>query len=263
MPAYVLRPGWETGPDGTPYEDVPDVAIDRDGNVLVLVRKPRAAVHVFTREHEHVATWGHDTLSADPHGITVAPDGTVYVVDRGADAVLHHTATGRLLRTLSGRFAMPTALAVAPDGDLFVSDGYRHTVVHRFAPDGTHRRTWGEFDIPHHVAFDAAGRLWVADREHHRIQAFTVDGALVETIPAHRPCAVLPHAGGLLVAELGATVSAIQDGSRTPVIEGLTAAHGLALDDRGAVYVAEVTDAFTRGQAPAGTPALRKYELSR
>ena len=175
----------------------------------------------------------------------------------------------------SGRpFNMPTDIAESPaSGDLFISDGYRNSAVHRFSADGRHILSWGrpgtrpgQFNIPHNIGVGSDGRVYVADRENHRIQVFDEDGAYLDQINnLHRPCALYAHPKEALlfvgelpsrirtnqdVPNIGACVSILTlDGDSVARIGGrfagedpgeFVAPHGVAVDSKGAIYVAEV-----------------------
>ena len=194
-------------------------------------------------------------------------------------------------------FNRPTNLAVAPNGDLYVTDGYGNARVHQFAADGTLIRSWGapgggrgEFRIPHGICILADGRVLVADRENDRIQVFDLDGGFLEEwLDIQRPTqlAIGPdgliyvselwwqkgqrsHRLGEIAADRYGRVSAIRSdgtvvgrwGGSPPGTPGaFTAPHGIAVDSRGDVYVAEVTYTIgvATGRIPAGAaPTLQK-----
>jgi DNA-binding beta-propeller fold protein YncE len=185
-------------------------------------------------------------------------------------------------------FNRPTNLAVAPDGELYVADGYGNARVHRFAADGRLIGSWGEpgggpgaFRIPHGICVLGDGRVLVADRENDRIQLFDAEGRyLTEWRDIQRPTQLVLAPDGLLyVAELwwrrgqrshrfgaidadrygrvsvldtGGRVLARYGGTAPGTPGGFTAPHGIAVDSRGDVYVAEVT--YTFGIAPGVIP---------
>jgi DNA-binding beta-propeller fold protein YncE len=194
-------------------------------------------------------------------------------------------------------FNRPTNLAVAPTGDLYVTDGYGNARVHQFSSDGRLIRSWGEpgggpseFRIPHGICILADGRVLVADRENDRIQLFDPDGRyLDEWRDVQRPTQLCVGPDGLIyVAELWwrkgqrshrfgeitadrygrvsalgpqGTAVARWGGSAPGTPGGFTAPHGIAVDSRGDVYVAEVT--YTFGVEPGlvaagGAPTLQK-----
>jgi DNA-binding beta-propeller fold protein YncE len=139
-----------------------------------------------------------------PHGLSVDPDGNIWVTDGvGKDGKGHQaikfSPDGKELMRLgkagvagSGpdEFNAPSAVLVAPNGDIFVADGHggnTNARIVKFAPDGKFIMTWGhkgsapgEFDIPHALAMDSRGRLFVADRNNNRIQIFDQDGHFLD-----------------------------------------------------------------------------------
>lgn len=230
--SYDVIAGWERLPGGLQRGDVTGIGVDSRDRVLSLTRQD-ARVMVFDREGAFQLAWGEDILSQRPHGLTVAPDDTVYVVDEGRHAIRHFTAEGELLRTIGtpdvasdtgydgktlasierggGPFNRPTNIAVAPSGDLYVSDGYGNARVHRFDADGELVQSWGEpgdgpgeLHVSHGVAVTADGRVVVADRENERLQFFTADGEFLEQwTDVQRPTNIaIDAAGRLHVAEL-------------------------------------------------------------
>jgi sugar lactone lactonase YvrE len=184
-------------------------------------------------------------------------------------------------------FNRPTNLAVAPNGDLYVSDGYGNARVHRFSSTGKLLASWGEpgtapgqFMLPHGIAVDANGNVFVCDRESDRIQVFSAEGRFVREITeVQRPTQVVLARGLMYVSELvwragqrsfrhgpiqrdlpsrvsvldvnGTVLTRI--GGPDPCAPGsFCAAHGLAVDSHGDLYVAEVTN--TIGVKPGLVP---------
>lgn len=177
-------------------------------------------------------------LSARPHGITVAPDGTVAIVDGDWHIVRTFSADGELLRTIGRKndpadtgmatehpvpgwtatvtraarpFNRPTKAAFAADGSMYVTDGYGNARVHHFDPEGRLIRSWGEpgigpgqFKLPHAVIVRRDGNILVADREADRLQLFTPEGQWLASFDdVRRPTGLveLPD-GRLVVCEL-------------------------------------------------------------
>jgi DNA-binding beta-propeller fold protein YncE len=192
--------------------------------------------------------------------------------DTGATSVDYRT----ILRA-GPPFHYPTNLALAPDGEVYVSDGYGNARVHKFSSGGRLLLSWGEpgsgpgqFRVPHGIAVDRQGTVYVADRENSRIQLFTPDGLyLSEWTDVARPCQVfIDGEGNVYVAELGfragmwpGTTAPTADapggrlsifdrhgelrtrwgGGRNPCDPGdFFAPHGIWVDSRGDIYVAEV-----------------------
>lgn len=147
---YRALTDWERLPAGWSYADVAGVAVDAQDRVYVLNRGqsplgPEHPIIVFEPDGTFLRAFG-DGLFTFAHGITVGPDGAVYVADAGDHTVRKFDASGALILTLgephrpSGTgyvgddyrtirrggppFNRPTRLALGADGDLFVSDGY-------------------------------------------------------------------------------------------------------------------------------------------
>ncbi len=237
VPDLIAMPRWECRPDGLTYGDAADVAVDAESRVYVLTRMD-ASVVVYDADGTYLSQWGVGEFSTRPHGVTLAPDGTVYIVDEGDCSVRHFTSDGRplgsvgpggaksdtgvdwTLPTFRERMASvdggppfnhPTRVAIAPHGDLFVSDGYGNARIHHFTADGELVHSWGrggsgpgEFRIVHALAITDDGRVLVADRENDRIQVFSLDGTFIEAwLDVQRPTAIVIDAAGLIyVAEL-------------------------------------------------------------
>jgi DNA-binding beta-propeller fold protein YncE len=205
---YEVVEGWEQLPQGFTHQDVVGVAVDARDRLFVLTRG-QARVIIYNQDGSFAGSWGEGLFTERTHGLTIAPDGSLYVVDEGKHVVRKFTPEGELLGTIGtegvasdtgydGRtldsiarggppFNKPTNLAVAPSGDLYVSDGYGNARVHRFSADGELIQSWGEpgngpgqFHLSHGVAVAPDGRVFVADRENDRLQIFSPDGEYLD-----------------------------------------------------------------------------------
>jgi len=244
----------------------PVIVFDREGNVLDSWGEDLI-------KHAHGITIGPD----DSVWLTDDGDHTVRKFTPEGKLLLTLGEPGRPAPAQSGQpFNRPTHVALCPrTGDIYVSDGYGNSRVHKFDPAGRHLLSWGEpgtdpgcFNIPHNIATDAEGLVYVADRENHRIQVFDPRGRYLGQLQnLHRPCALcfVPGNGGRLyvgelptqlavnaeVPNIGARVSVLtlrgdllgRVGDRFPGERPgqFVAPHGVALDSRGDLYVAEVS----------------------
>ena len=178
---------------GWVYKEATAVAVDSKDQVYVFNRGTCPMI-VFDTEGNVVRTWGTGIFK-NPHGVTVAPDDTLFCVDNGDSTIRKFTPDGRLLMTLgtpnapsppmSGiPFCIPTHVAVDKrTGEFYVADGYGNARVHKYTPDGQFLFSWGEsgtgpgqFNIAHNIVVDADGWVYVADRENHRVQIFSSKG---------------------------------------------------------------------------------------
>jgi len=231
MPAFRVLEGWGRLPEGWRYVEAAGVAVDSKDNVYVFNRGEHPLI-VFDREGNFLRSWG-EGLVGRAHGITIGPDGEVWLTDDGNHTIRKFTPEGRLLLTIgdpdkpatlqSGKpFNRPTHVALSPlTGDLFISDGYGNSRVHKYDPKGRHLFSWGEpgtdpgcFNLPHNIATDAEGLVYVADRENHRVQVFDAEGRyLAQLNNLHRPCGLLidrREGGTIYVGELGSDLAVNQ-----------------------------------------------------
>jgi DNA-binding beta-propeller fold protein YncE len=218
---------WGRLPDGWSFVEATSVAVDAKDNVHVFNRGEHPVI-VFDREGKFLRSWGEGVFRR-AHGITIGPDGTLWLTDDLHHTVRQFTPEGKLLLTLGdpdkpstlhgGKpFNRPTHVALCPkNGDIYVSDGYGNSRVHKYDPKGRLLFSWGEpgtdagcFNIPHNIATDAAGLVYVADRENHRVQIFDDKGKyLAQLQNLYRPCGLFSDRrnGGLLyVGELPAAL---------------------------------------------------------
>lgn len=170
-------------------------------------------------------------------------------------------------------FNQPTAAVLSPkSGDIYVSDGYRQTRTHRFSTDGELKTSWGsgewreydfaifghdpvpgtgpgEFKLPHGITVDSNDRVYVMDRENHRIQLFDADGQYESEWAIRSPNKAVIDENNVMHSASGGQVwlttldgehmgSWGQRGSEPWEFTG--GAHGLSIDSRGDVYVAQV-----------------------
>lgn len=165
-----------------------------------------------------------------------------------------------------GPFNMPTGIAAGRNGELFVSDGYGNRQVHRFAPDGTLEKSWGrgglgpgEFGPVHSVTVDGTDRVIICDRENNRVQLFDYDGGFVgEWGSLYGPADATVGPDGLVyVVEQGDSIAGRMNyqpnGISILTMAGevvghwyedtagsMVGGHGLALDSKGNVFVADL-----------------------
>jgi NHL repeat len=270
---------------------VPVVVFDSEGNYLS--SWGRGDYHA---PHAVAIDADDNVLLVDTGGSYLGEGGHVFEKRTlGGELLLRIGSQGKCSERYSGApFNGPTDVAEHPrTRDLFITDGYGNSRVHRYSPDGEYIASWGElgsdpgqFDIPHGIAFIDDDHLAVCDRENFRVQIFTTDGEVVEQWFAHRPGAIRAADGLLYLAELGPVAfqwklpnlgcririlgpdgrDIARFGNARPGTgpDQFIAPHGLGIDSRGSVYVAEVSKTwlgFVGDEVPPGSEvvSLRKW----
>jgi streptogramin lyase len=182
------------------------------------------------------------------------------------------------------QFNMPSDVLVAPNGDIFVADGHGsqgNNRIVKYDRNGNFIKTWGvtgaekgEFRDPHALAMDSEGKLYVGDRGNSRIQIFDQEGEWIATWTQFgRPSGLFIDKNDILYSadseshvpwsgnwgwkrgiRIGSTNDAwvvffIPDPGQPGLDGSTTAAEGVAVDDDGNIYGAEV-----------GPKQLVKYE---
>jgi sugar lactone lactonase YvrE len=184
-----------------------------------------------------------ETRFADPFGVAVAADGSVYVADAGEANRIRKVSPEGVVTTLAGGregfadgagaaavFNTPSALALDAAGNLYVADTGNNR-VRKVTPEGVVTTLAGDgeagfldgpaaqarFDSPVGLTVDKDGNVYVADTYNDRLRLITKEG-VVKT---------LAGSGGPGNAD-GVSISASFD---TPC--------GVAVSDAGDVYVAD------------------------
>ena len=185
---------WGNLPEGWFYKEATSVDIDSEDNVYVFNRGNHPMI-VFNTDGEVLRSWGEGQFT-NPHGVTVAPDDTLWLVDNHEHSIGHYTPEGKLISTLaeknkqSPKFSGkpvngPTRVAIDPrNEEVLVADGYGNARVHRYSPDGKKLLSSfgepgtdpGQFVIVHDIAVDKDGWIFIGDRENRRIQIFSPEG---------------------------------------------------------------------------------------
>ena len=266
--------GWGAGPAGRVFGGVtPAVATDSKDRVYIARREP-AAILVYGREGDFVASWGEDVLQ-NPHSVWFNEKDELYVCDVEDHTVRKFDTEGRTLQTLgtAGQaggpgepFNQPTWAVEAPWGEIYVSDGYGQFRVHRFTADGRLLHSWGEegtgpgqFGLPHCLRVDSRGRVLVLDRSNRRLQIFDAEGVYMGEWPDLDGPNDLYIDGedNVYIAEGNFRISVFDLDGKLLARWGEPGEgagqfadhpHGLWLDSRGDLYVAEVATLHNRLQ---------------
>jgi DNA-binding beta-propeller fold protein YncE len=131
-----------------------------------------------------------------PTGLSVAPNGNLYVADTHYHRVVVFSHDGRLIDEFgkfgqeNGCFIYPTDVAFSPDGRIFVSEYGGNDRISVFTGQGdflycfgTPGNGVGQLARPAALCVDPARKcLYVADACNHRVAIYDLDGKLVEYI---------------------------------------------------------------------------------
>jgi hypothetical protein len=243
------------------------MTMDADGNLWVTDVNDAETILGMSAGNAKGVLMGQEALKLSPDGKILMMLGREGVAGSPPDA-----------------FDRPTSVAVAPNGDIFVSDGhapnkYNTARIVKFSKDGRFIKSWGrlgsapgEFDEPHDIYIGGSrGWVYVADRKNNRIQIFDQEGNFIaawkqfgqpssvfvgkdDTIYVGAsfpdPSAKKNELRGIVIGNAidGSLKAFIPDPADLDKIVNGTSASGIAADDLGSVYAADV-----------GAHNLRKY----
>ncbi len=247
---------------------------DKDGNML-----KRWGAGMFVWPHGIDVDDDGNVWIADARG---EGDRGHQVIKFSSDGdVLMRLGTAGVAGRTQSTFDQPNDVLVAPNGDIFVGDGppgNGNNRIVKFSSDGTYLMEWGEtgsapgqFRTPHALAMDSQGLLYVGDRSNRRIQVFEQDGTFVRDFYNFGRASGVAIDGddniyvadsesnyrrnggykrGIRVANISdlRIFAFIPDPEPNQDNSGTSAAEGVAVDNEGNVYGAEV-----------GPRALRKH----
>ena len=252
--------------------------------VFRLTRKPPPTPRDWRAHVTTVAGDGSPKTLADPFGVAVAEDGTIYVSDAGDNNRILKIAPDGIVTTLAGAnegfadgtgaqasFNTPSSLAIDGDGNLYVADTANNRirkvtpegVVSTIAGDGTAGYVDGpaaqtRFNGPIGVAVDNQGNVYVADTYNDRVRKISSNGE-VTTVAAgitfDTPCGIVVTTdGSVIVADTGNNQlrKIAPDGSDINSIE-LSRPVGLAITHDDYLYVTELDRSRVLQIAPDGS----------
>ncbi len=196
----------------------------------------------------------------DPHGIAVAPDGSIFIADTNNNRIVHLKVDGSFIKafgnvSLSAQtpaspatLNQPWGIAISPDGQwVYVTDTWNHRVA-KYTADGTPVTAWGHsaegtsqdpFGLygPRGIAVDAKGNVLVVDTGNKRV--------------------IIYDGNGQYISQFGS--AGLQPGQFDEPV-------GIALDSQGNVYIADTWNQRVQVFAPSPdgktyTP-LRQWNIS-
>ena len=233
--------------------------IDPAGNLWVTDVNDAATVLGMSAKNADGVVMGQEVMKLSPDGKILMMLGKEGVAGNGPDT-----------------FDRPTGVAIAPNGDIFVTDGHNPNAhksarVVKFSKDGRFIKTWGhegsapgEFHDPHDIFIGGSrNRVYIADRLNKRIQIFDQDGKFIaawtqfgtpsslfvgkdDTIYVGAafadPAAKKGELRGIVVGDAinGSLKAFIPDPADLDKLERGSSASGIAADDAGNIYAADV-----------------------
>lgn len=219
--------GTLTRPDTSPGSRIPVyIAIDPVTSQVYVSDRWSASIEIYGGDGKYVGTFAPDPAIPDwqPLGLAFDATGRLYVGDVGSTPhrILVFDSDRKLVRTVgvAQDLNFPNGLAVDALGNIAIADGNNGRVV-IIGPDdkvvGTIGRGFapGEFALPRGMAIDTTGRMFVTDTTGHVVQMYRLNAGT----GAPSWVAAVGHEGR-------------DDG-------GFEFPHGLAVDGRGRIYVAD------------------------
>ncbi len=182
---------WPELPQPWYFDEPRDVAIDSEGNLLV-VDTDLNRIQKFSPDGVFIVKWGSQGLSEGqfqyPRGIATDDYGNIYVADSTNNRIQKFDLEGAFIiswgnrGTKDGEFNEPRGIATDKHGNVYVADTYNNR-IQKFGTDGKFLKKWGSegsgdgaFDHPEAIATDGNANVYVVDTLANRIQKFNSEG---------------------------------------------------------------------------------------
>jgi DNA-binding beta-propeller fold protein YncE/ABC-type Fe3+ transport system permease subunit len=202
------------------------IASDPQRGRLFIIDKT-ARVQRYNLDGEPELEWSMPKFDfGKPVGVSVAPDGRVFVADTHNYRIMVFDPDGNELQRFgsygygSGQFIYPTDIAFGADGRIYVAEYGGNDRIQVFSPEGEFLFLFGEMgeepgqlNRPQSIAFNLdRDELFIANSCNHQITVFDPEGALIRSfgVPGHGAGELLyPHGldflpdGSIIVAEFG------------------------------------------------------------
>jgi peptidylamidoglycolate lyase len=265
-------------------------AWEKAGNKMGVDARWEHNILIYNRKGDLVDSWMQwDAMMQRPHFVAISPYDAqkhVWIVDDHKHIVYEFSNDGKTKIRSWGTYGVPgddathfnrpTFIDWFPDGSFVVADGYNGTRVVKFDKDGKYQTAWGMkgsngsdvrpnyFNNVHGVAVDPkTRRVYVNDRGNHRAQIFDENGKFVDQFKfGDNPSDVhLFHIfdGFLWAADRGTNKIIKYDmngnfmyawGTWGDFPGGMWGVHGMAVDQEGNFYVAEVDNGGAQKYVP-------------
>ena len=169
------------------------IAAEPSGCVFIVDKDAR--IQRFSPEGVFETFWRTPKYAAGkPVGLSVHPDGRLFVADTHYNRVLVYDRDGALLDSFGseglgdGQFQLPTDVAFDAEGFIYVGEYNGNDRITKWTADlkfagiiGDHPINGERLRRPAGLAIDREQTLWVADACNHRIIRFSLDGEVLTT----------------------------------------------------------------------------------
>ena len=139
---------------------------------------------MFTLQGRHVRTIDRGSATFRPQGITISPDGCIYVGDGASHCVCVFDVNGKFLFSFGSGgsgdecFASPRDLCFASDGFLYITDR-NNSRIYAYNKDGNFIRKFTTAYMPYCIEATDCGHLIVSSFVSHKVMIYTTGGDLV------------------------------------------------------------------------------------
>ena len=162
---------------------LPGVTFYDKENILVS-DTDNSNIKMFTIQGRHVRTIDRGSTTFEPYGITISPDGHIYVCDGAYYCVCIFNVNGKFLFSFGSRgsgdkcFRYPSDLCFASDGFLYITDvdNRRICVYHK---DGKFIRKFTTTYKPTGINAIDCGHVIVSSALSDKVMIYTTEGRLV------------------------------------------------------------------------------------
>ena len=144
-------------------------------------------IKMFTIQRRHVRTIDQGSTTFRPYGITISPDGHIYVCDVANHCVCVFDVNGKFLFSFGSRgsgdkcFNSPVDICFASDGFLYITD-VNNSRICVYGKDGKFIRKFTTTYKPTCIDATDCGHLIVSSFVSHNVMVYTTGGDLVHVL---------------------------------------------------------------------------------
>lgn len=224
-----------------------DIATDPSGNLYILDRNGQRVRRVDAKTRVATTFAGNGILGysgdgthalkaslANPMGLAIGRDGSLYIADQGNHRIRKVDTTTRIISTVAGngtqglsgdggpameaQLNSPTGIAIDPEGRLYISDTGNQCIrmidpskglIHAIAGTGASGFSGdggpavkAELANPTGLAFDEDGSLYIADSDNDRVRKVDMKTGVITTVAGDGNSALRGDGGPAVEASL-------------------------------------------------------------